>query len=350
MSAPKPGPEQRTPPAVTPPEAPAPRKTKMPQKAAPQRRSPSRRPARQHKRRSAQRKRTPSKPEAAQAPPPSAAPTSAAMKDPMLTQGAQPSEPGPPAPKVSQTVSSYTPVDAPLAEPEVDEPPLPEIEPLDPYYQAPSTYDAPIPYEEELDDDFDEEDDLDLLPEVEHVSLLRRYAGWLITIAVALLAAFLIRQFMLHAFYVEYDSMLPTLEPNDRILVNKLDKSPSRFDLIVFSRSNGDLIKRAVALEGETIYFERGTFRIGEDQWAQEPYLSQAGITRPSSSVIPGCDEVTSREPDGTWCKVPEGHVFVLGDNRQDSQDSRNFGPVPHEDIIGTAVFQIWPLGDMGTL
>ena len=295
--------------------------------------------------------------------PASAAPTSAVAKDPMLTQWSKPE----PAPKVDPLlVSSYTPLDAPpapptepdideppLPEPEVGEPPLPEIEPLDPYYQAPSTYDAQIPYEEELDDDLDEEeedDDLDLLPEVEHVSLLRRYAGWLITIGVALLAAFLIRQFMLHAFYVEYDSMLPTLEPNDRILVNKLDKSPSRFDLIVFSRSNGDLIKRAVALEGETIHFERGTFRIGDDQWAQEAYLSQAGITRPSASVIPGCEEVAGRAPDGTWCKVPEGHVFVLGDNRQDSQDSRNFGPVPHEDIIGTAIFQIWPLGDMGTL
>ena len=294
--------------------------------------------------------------------PASAAPTAAVAKDPMLTQWSEPE----PAPKLDPLlVSSYTPVDAPpapptepevdeplLPEPEVGEPPLPEIEPLDPYYQAPSTYDAQIPYEEELDDDLDEEeeDDLDLLPEVEHVSLLRRYAGWLITIGVALLAAFLIRQFMLHAFYVEYDSMLPTLEPNDRILVNKLDKSPSRFDLIVFSRSNGDLIKRAVALEGETIHFARGTFRIGDDQWAQEAYLSQAGITRPSSNVIPGCEAVAGREPDGTWCKVPEGHVFVLGDNRQDSQDSRNFGPVPHEDIIGTAIFQIWPLGDMGTL
>ena len=281
----------------------------------------------------------------------------------MLTQRPQPSEPEPASKVDPLLVSSYTPVDAPPIEPEIDEPPLPqpgidepplpEIEPLDPYYQAPSTYNAQIPYEEEIDDDFDEEedeDDLDLLPEVEHVSLLRRYAGWLITIGVALLAAFLIRQFVLHAFYVEYDSMLPTLEPNDRILVNKLDKSPSRFDLIVFSRSNGDLIKRAVALEGETIYFERGTFRIGEEQWAQESYLSQAGITRPSPTAIPGCEEVAGRVSDGTWCKVPEGHVFVLGDNRQDSQDSRNFGPVPHEAVIGTAIFQIWPLGDMGTL
>ncbi len=228
--------------------------------------------------------------------------------------------------------------------------PMPEIEPIDSYFGAQP------PFEEELDLDLDDEDFDDLAPddldtdelplEEDVVSPWRKYMGWIITVVVALLTAFLIRHFILHAFYVEYDSMQPTLLPNDRILVNKLDRSPSRGDLLVFSRTDGDLIKRAIALENETIYFEDGYVKIGE-QWLQEPYLKDDTRTQGASQSIPGCLAVDGVANDGSSCRIPKGYVFVMGDNRPYSLDSRNFGPVSLDSIIGTAFFQIWPLGDM---
>ena len=235
----------------------------------------------------------------------------------------------------------YTPIQDSPAEALSD--PMPEIEPLDAYFGGQP------PYEEDLtltdEDDFDDLDTDELPLEEDAVSPLRKYMGWIVTIVIALLVAFLIRQFILHAFYIQWDSMQPTLQPNDRILVNKLDRSPSRGDLLVFTRTDGDLIKRAIALEGETIYFEDGYVKIG-DQWLREPYLGENARTH-VSQPIPGCLEVEGLSNDGSSCRVPDNYVFVMGDNRFESLDSRNFGPIPLDSIVGTAFFQIWPLGDM---
>ena len=144
--------------------------------------------------------------------------------------------------------------------------------------------------------------------------------------------------------HVESGSMEPTLAPGDRILVNKLADNPSRGDLVVFSRPDGDLVKRVVALEGETLYFDDGLLKIGES-WLVEPYLS-AGTGTYVRAAIPNCDP-TEGFGGNEACTVPEGHVFVLGDNRSVSFDSRNFGPVPRESLIGNAALQFWPLGDL---
>lgn len=243
--------------------------------------------------------------------------------------------------------SSYAPtVDSPPAPPSD---PMPEIEPLDAYFGGQPPYDEDLALTDE--DDYDDLDTDELPLEEDVVSPWRKYMGWIITVVIALLVAFLIRQFILHAFYVEFDSMQPTLQPNDRILVNKLDRSPSRGDLLVFSRDDGDLIKRAIALEGETVYFEDSYVKIGDQDgdilWLQEPYLGEDVQTYGASQSIPGCLEVDGLENDGSSCLVPDDHVFVMGDNRRFSLDSRNFGPVHLDSIVGTAFFQIWPLGDM---
>ena len=196
-------------------------------------------------------------------------------------------------------------------------------------------------YDEDSYDDYDE----DFGEHLEEARApWRTVAGWVVTVALAIVLSLLIRSFVAHAFHVESGSMEPTLVPGDRILVNKLADSPSRFDLVVFNRPDGDLVKRVVALEGETVYFDEGLVKIG-DKWLQEPYLF-AGTGTYVRSGIPNCDPTAGF--DGTSaCTVPEGHVFVLGDNRSVSFDSRNFGPVPRDDVIGSAVFQFWPLGDL---
>ena len=171
----------------------------------------------------------------------------------------------------------------------------------------------------------------------------RTVVGWVVTVALAVVLSLLIRSFVAHAFHVESSSMEPTLVPGDRILVNKISDNPSRGDLVVFNRPDGDLIKRVVALEGETVYFEEGLLRIG-DKWLNEPYLA-AGTGTYARADIPHCDPTEGF--DGPACTVPEGHVFVLGDNRGVSYDSRNFGPVAREDVVGSAAFQFWPVGDL---
>ncbi len=193
------------------------------------------------------------------------------------------------------------------------------------------------PYDDDYLADFDED-----LQETH--SRWRTAVGWGLTVAIAIVLSLVIRSFVAHAFHVESGSMEPTLSPSDRILVNKLSSNPSRGDLVVFSRPDGDLVKRVIALEGETVIFEDGLLKIGES-WVREPYLS-AGTGTYVRSAIPNCDP-TEGFAGNEACTVPEGHVFVLGDNRGVSFDSRNFGPVPRENLIGNAAFQFWPLGDL---
>lgn len=202
-------------------------------------------------------------------------------------------------------------------------------EPQDPSYDG--------VYDEDYAAEFDEHLE-------ESHSRWRTVVGWAVTVAIAIVLSLLIRSFVAHAFHVESGSMEPTLAPGDRILVNKLAGNPSRGDLVVFSRPDGDLVKRVVALEGETLYFEDGLLKIGES-WLVEPYLS-AGTGTYVRAAIPNCD-ATEGFDGNEACTVPEGHVFVLGDNRSVSFDSRNFGPVPRENLIGNAALQFWPLGDL---
>ena len=196
-------------------------------------------------------------------------------------------------------------------------------------------------YDEDRYDDY-EEDFGDHLAESH--STWRTVAGWVVTVALAIVLSLVIRSFVAHAFHVESGSMEPTLAPGDRILVSKLSDNPSRGDLVVFGRSDGDLVKRVVALEGETVYFDEGLVKIG-DKWLNEPYLA-AGTGTYVRSAIPNCDPTEGFDGAGA-CTVPERHVFVLGDNRGVSFDSRNFGPVPRDDLVGSAAFQFWPLGDL---
>jgi signal peptidase I len=136
--------------------------------------------------------------------------------------------------------------------------------------------------------------------------------------------------------------MFPALDEGDRVLVNKLSyrlHEINRGDLIVFERPADegpgqvkDLIKRVVGLPGERIEARSGRVLV-DQQPLPEPYL--------------GADvRTTDFEP----LVVPDGHVFVMGDNRGDSRDSRFFGPLPEELVIGRAFVKVWPLDDLELL
>ena len=174
---------------------------------------------------------------------------------------------------------------------------------------------------------------------------------WVAVIAGAVVLALIVKVFLFQAFYIPSPSMYPTLKEGDRVLVNKLSykfHDVNRGDVIVFQRppsedpsSIPDLIKRVIALPGESIYFENGHVFIDGSQLTEE-YLP-AGVTTLGDFTPYRC---TSESP----CVGPPGDVWVMGDNRSDSKDSRYFGPIEQSSIVGRAFVKVWPLNRVGGL
>jgi len=160
-----------------------------------------------------------------------------------------------------------------------------------------------------------------------------------------LLVFLLIRPFIIQAYYIPSDSMVPTLQRNDRILVLKfmyLLRDPRRGDIVVFrappAASNGtkkDFIKRVIGLGGDTIsvhYDEKSEQNVlfVNGKPLREPYLRE-----PMAYQYPPT-------------RVPQGMLFVMGDNRNDSNDSSKWGFLPRRNLEGKAVLRFWPPGRVG--
>ena len=172
----------------------------------------------------------------------------------------------------------------------------------------------------------------------------RKKSGGALEYLVILLVSFalvfgFVRPFVMEAFWIPSGSMIPTLEIGDRVLVNKFIyrfTEPKRGDIIVFTSVDNpdeDLIKRVVGLPGDTIAVRRGRlFLNGEPQ--KEPYTNKN---------LPDRSFYAKRT-------VPKGHVFVMGDNRGNSADSRVFGPLPKKNIEGEAFLRFWPPHRIGVL
>ncbi|MBP2653153.1 MAG: signal peptidase [Firmicutes bacterium] len=155
---------------------------------------------------------------------------------------------------------------------------------------------------------------------------------WIVSIVIAVALALFIRYFIVELYMVEGPSMQPTLRTAERLVVNKFIyrfKSPQRGDVLVFkypSDTSRDFIKRVIAIPGDTIEIKDGrVFVNGELQ--NEPYILER--TRGSYPLS----------------TVPNGHIFVMGDNRNNSEDSRfnDVGFVPYELIKGKAIVVFWP-------
>ena len=176
----------------------------------------------------------------------------------------------------------------------------------------------------------------------------------------ALVVAVIIKTFVVQPFYIPSGSMIPTLEIDDRVMVSKINYlvgEIERTDIVVFENPYrveeeesvpeavvrsvlealgvrtspyDDLVKRVIATAGETVEIHDN--QVFVDGFAlSEPYL-QAG----------------SNMPDFGPQTIPDGHLFVMGDNRNSSSDGRVFGPIPEDDVIGEAVLRIWPLDRFG--
>ncbi|MEB3177976.1 MAG: signal peptidase I [Nostocaceae cyanobacterium] len=161
-------------------------------------------------------------------------------------------------------------------------------------------------------------------------------------VAIALCLAFLIRTFVAEPRYIPSDSMVPTLHTGDRLVIEKVSyrlNSPKTGDIIVFEPpaslqrlgypKDQAFIKRIIAEPGQTVSIVNGTVYLNgqplpEDYIAEPPRLPL--------------------EPQ----KVPADQYFVMGDNRNDSNDSRFWGFLPRQNIIGRAVFRFWPFNRIG--
>ena len=183
-------------------------------------------------------------------------------------------------------------------------------------------------------------------------------------LAVAFLIAFLVKTFVAQAFFIPSESMVHTLEVGDRVLVSRMSyklHEPRRGDVVVFTSpfetegsgddrslpsrvihtvlesvglrqpSTEDFIKRVIALPGETVEGKEGKVFVNGRQLV-EPYLAE--------------------DPVGDFPAktIPEDHVWVMGDNRNRSSDSRVFGPIKDSKIVGRSILRIWPPNRLGFL
>lgn len=170
----------------------------------------------------------------------------------------------------------------------------------------------------------------------------RAVVEWVTILVVAVLAAVLLRSFVIQPYYIPSGSMEPTLMIGDKVLVNKLSydfHSVHRGDVVVFKKpakdySPGikDLIKRVIGLPGETISASGGSVYIN-GRPLKEPWLPRTTTTADFPPV-----------------HIPAGDYFMMGDNRGNSADSRVIGPVPGKLIVGRAFLIIWPIGRINTL
>lgn len=163
----------------------------------------------------------------------------------------------------------------------------------------------------------------------------RESRRWLAILLLALLAGVALRVFVVSPYTVDGSSMLPSLANGERLLIAKAGArgaAPERGAIIVFRSvrdASADYVKRVIALPGETVELRQGTV-----------YINGAPLVEPYLGQVPAADY-----PPHT---VAAGTVFVLGDNRGHSDDSRYFGDVPLANVRGPVIVRLWPISRVG--
>ncbi|PKM82629.1 MAG: signal peptidase I [Firmicutes bacterium HGW-Firmicutes-14] len=158
------------------------------------------------------------------------------------------------------------------------------------------------------------------------------------SVAIAVVLAVIIRVFLFQPFYIPSASMEPTLVAGDRIIVSKINfrfTDPARWDIVVFKYPvdpSKDFIKRIVGMPGETLQIRDSRLYINGEV-VEQPFLPP-----------------DLRYGDFGPVKITESQYFVMGDNRNNSDDSRVWGTLPKDNIIGKALIKYWPFERMGLL
>jgi len=176
---------------------------------------------------------------------------------------------------------------------------------------------------------------------------------WVVLIGVAVLVAFVIRNNVFMMVHVQGSSMQNTLQEGDWLYVNRFlynpDSASNRGDIVIFTPTdeqdpdNKVYIKRVIAVAGDLIYIDTATSTVFVNGEAvDEPFIKEANF----SLGLRNLGDFSREEP----LEVPEGYIFTMGDNRNGSSDSRNIGLVSVEQVMGRALFRVFPFGSFGGL
>ncbi len=166
---------------------------------------------------------------------------------------------------------------------------------------------------------------------------------WVVSIVTALIAVLIIRSFLFTIIRVDGSSMTDTLQHNDRLFVTVLDMKlhgPDRFDVVIthYDDTRKEYVKRIIGLPGDTLEVRSGVLYVNGEAY-EEPFLSPERIVNYS---LP--------QYDFGPIEVPEGSYFVMGDNRDNSRDSRRVGFLSEDRIVGKVRYIIWPLNRIGSV
>lgn len=170
-----------------------------------------------------------------------------------------------------------------------------------------------------------------------------KYLRVLLVILFAIGAALLFRSFLFASYVVDGESMEPTLENRDLLMVNKVIYSlqdVDRFDVIVFhANKQEDYVKRVIGLPGDRIAYKNDELYVNGETVEEaflHPFVKASNNTPHTKNF--DLEEKTGKS------EVPVGKLFVMGDNREDSLDSRSFGFISKEQIVGKVGIRYWPL------
>jgi signal peptidase I len=186
---------------------------------------------------------------------------------------------------------------------------------------------------------------------------VKRALEYATIVVVAVLVALAIQAWLLKPYRIPSGSMLDTLRPGDRVLVNRMVyrlRDPQRGDVIVFRYPQDPgvvFIKRVVGAPGDLLEVRRGRLYVNGRRVA-EPYVHRSGGRSDPTVAQAAVAGSTMHDP---WSlakpyRVPAGNYFVMGDNRTDSDDSRDWGTVPRAAIVGEGLATYWPLSRLRTL
>ncbi|MDO4680833.1 MAG: signal peptidase I [Aerococcus sp.] len=145
-------------------------------------------------------------------------------------------------------------------------------------------------------------------------------------------------------------SMAPTLENGQHVWLNHLDKTYDRGEIVIFDapdQSGDEYVKRVIGVPGDTVEYRNNQLYVNGEK-VDEPYLDVLKAENPGTNVTPNFTLETLKST-GTQT-VPEGKLFVMGDNRPVSKDSEEFGFIDESHVGGTVSYRIWPLNNIGKI
>jgi signal peptidase I len=177
--------------------------------------------------------------------------------------------------------------------------------------------------------------------------LKREGLEWVKALGIGLIIFVVIRTFLFSNYVVEGESMMPTLQDGNKLVVNKIGYQIGElqhFDVIVFhANEEEDYVKRVIGLPGDTVEYKDDKLYIN-GKYYEEPYLDKYKKQTINDKLT---GDFTLKEITGEKT-VPDGKVFVLGDNRRGSMDSRYFGFIDEEEVVGKVNLRYWPLSEWG--